>query len=76
MQHVLITLAVGWACWQLFSNLAPWRQRRLRAALARRLDGRLPATLVRHLRPQAPRLGCGCAQGCTDLRGAADPSSG
>ncbi|MDE3012018.1 MAG: hypothetical protein KGI67_14125 [Pseudomonadota bacterium] len=76
MQQVLIAIAVSWASWQLFSNLAPWQQRRLRAALARRLDGRLPAALVHYLRPQAPRLGCGCAQGCTGLRGASDGSSG
>jgi len=64
IQPLLTTLIVAWSGWYVFGALAPWRQRRARAWLARQLDGRFPAALVDRVRPGLPALGCGCGTAC------------
>ena len=67
MTQILITsVLVLWAAWQVFGTLAPWPQRRVRAWLARRLEGRVPARVVTAVRPGVPQTGCGCGSTCTE----------
>jgi hypothetical protein len=63
-QQLIVAPVVAWAGWYVFGALAPWRQRRVRAWLARRADGRLPGWLVTRLRPGLPKTGCGCGNAC------------
>jgi hypothetical protein len=66
IQSLITALLVLWAAWHVFGRLAPWRQRRARAWLARRLDGRAPVRLVAALRPGMPITGCGCGNSCSE----------
>ncbi len=66
MQQILTAVVVAWAAWHVYGALAPWHQRRLRATLARHAEGRLPARLMRVLRPGDFKSGCGCGSACTE----------
>jgi hypothetical protein len=65
LQQLVVAPIVLWAGWHVFGSLAPWRQRRVRAWLARQLDGRLPGWALQRLRPGLPKAGCGCGSACT-----------
>ena len=73
IQSMVSGVVVGWAGWHVFSTLAPWRQRRLRAWAARRAGGWLPAPLLRRLRPGMPSTGCGCGSTCSGVSQASAP---
>jgi hypothetical protein len=60
LQAIIVGLIVCWAMWTALGNLAPLRQRRIRGALARNLEGRAPVQFVKWLRPGFPKTGCGC----------------
>jgi len=60
MQGVIVFLIVCWASWIALGSLAPMRQRKLRAGLARRLEGCVPERFIAWLRPGFPKTGCGC----------------
>ena len=66
IQPLITALLVLWAAWHVFGKLAPWRQRRVRAWLARQLDGYAPVRLVAILRPGMPLTGCGCGSSCAE----------
>lgn len=67
IQHLLIAPIGAWAAWYVFGTVAPWRQRRLRAWLARLGAPVLPAAVLAWLRPGMPATHCGCGSACTSV---------
>jgi hypothetical protein len=66
VQAIIVALIVCWAGWTTLGSIAPLRQRKVRGALARNLEGYAPARLIQWLRPGFPKTGCGCHNDCTE----------
>jgi hypothetical protein len=67
LQAIIVALILCWAAWTALGSLAPKRQRKIRGALARNLEGKAPVRFVEWLRPGFPKTGCGCHDdGCTE----------